>query len=174
MSPEAPGATVRAATAADVPAIAAMAGELYAMHHAWDARRFWNLGGRDPEVRAGRESFFGTQIDEPGVILLVAEQRGTVVGYAYMSIEEHDYENLLESSAWLHDIFVKPEARGTGAADALFEAARERGTANERQLLVLTVAELNAHAQRFFARHGMRVTMREMTLEQPRAADSDD
>lgn len=156
---------IRPATAADVPAVAAMAGELYAMHHAWDAVRFWDLGGDDPARRAGRERFFRSQVGAEDTALLVAEQDGAPVGYAYLTVEGPLYEDLLESSVWLHDVYVKPEARGTGAADALFEAARAWAETTGQVLLVFTVAKANARAQAFFGRHGARVTMREMVVK---------
>lgn len=156
---------VRLATPGDVRAIGAMAGELYALHHGWDARRFWNLGGGDPQRVAGREAFFRAQVNAEDVILLVAERAGAVVGYAYLTIEAQDFEHLLESSVWLNDLWVAPEARGTGAADALMAEALHRARGTGHATFVLNVAEANARAQRFFARHGLRVTMREMATE---------
>lgn len=156
---------IRPATKEDVPTVAGMAGELYAMHHAWDAVRFWDLGGHDPARRAGRERFFRSQVEAEDTFLLVAELDGAVVGYAYLTVEGPLYEDLLESSVWLHDIFVKPDARGTGAADALFEEGRRRAAATGHPLLAFTVAEPNTHAQKFFTKHGARLTMREMVVE---------
>ncbi len=127
--------------------------------------RFWDLGGADPTRRAGRERFFRSQVDEPDAMLLVAEREGAVIGYAYLTVEGPLYEDLLESSVWLHDVWVAPDARGSGAADALFEEARRRAEATGHALLVFTVAEANARAQKFFAKHGARVTMREMVVE---------
>lgn len=161
----APAAHVRAATPADAHAIGTMAGQLYALHHGWDPGRFWNLGGDDPARVAGREAFFAAQAAAEDVILLVAERGGAVVGYAYLSVESHDYEHLLESSVWLNDLWVAPEARGTGAADALMTESLRRARATGHATFVLNVAEANERAQRFFARHGLRRTMREMAVE---------
>lgn len=160
-----PGVVVREARADDVPAIGAMAGRLYALHHGWDAERFWNLGGDDGARAAGREAFFRSQVDAEDVILLVADRGGEVVGYAYLSVEAHDYEHLLEAAVWLNDLWVEERARGSGAADALFDEARRRAAKTGHRTFVLNVAEANTRAQRFFARHGMRVTMREMASE---------
>lgn len=156
---------VRPATRADARAIGAFAAQLYALHHAWDAKRFWDLSGDAPERVAGREAFFAAQAEAEDTILLVAERSGVVVGYAYLAVEDHDYESLLESAVWLNDLFVAPGERGRGVADALFIEARARAAATGHATFVLHVAEANARAQRFFARHGMRLTMREMTME---------
>jgi GNAT superfamily N-acetyltransferase len=151
--------------AGDVAAIAAFAGELYHAHHAWDPVRFWDLSG--VASPAGREQFFASQLAAPDTVLLVAERAGACVGYAYMTFESNDYMNLLERAAWLHDVFVVPEARGSGAADLLFAAACARARAAGYPLLALNVAEANPRAQAFFARQGARVTMREMIVELP-------
>jgi GNAT superfamily N-acetyltransferase len=169
MSPAEGAISVRAALERDVVAIAAFAGQLYSLHHAWDPVRFWDLGGNDPVRCSRREGFFRSQLSSKHSMVLVAEFAGAMVGYAYLTIESHDYENLLERAAWLHDMFVTPEARGSGAADRLFEAACEQARAAGAPLLAIRVAEANTRGRAFFARHGARVTMRELMLplEQP-------
>ena len=118
MSPASPGAmVVRAATANDIPEIAAFAGELYTLHHTWDPVRFWDLGAGTPGRQAGRERFFHSLLSDATVVLLVAEQDGRPVGYSFAGFESHDYENLLEEAIWVHDLYVRPEARGGVAAD---------------------------------------------------------
>jgi GNAT superfamily N-acetyltransferase len=146
-------------------AIAALAGQLYALHHTWDPQRFWDLGGEDEAQRAGRERFFASQLAAADSELLLAECAGAIVGYAYVAYKSHDYEGLLERAAWLHDVYVVPAARGGDAAKRLFEAACERARAAACPLLLLTVAEPNARGRAFFERHGARVTMREMVVE---------
>lgn len=156
--------TVRRARPDDVPAIAAFAGKLYHLHHRLDPARFWDLGGDAPERVRGRERFFASQLSDPDARLLVVEQDGRVVGHAYLTFEAHDYAQLLESAAWLHDLWVAPEARGGAVADALFGAARAEAVAAGHVRLVLTVAATNARATAFFERHGARLTMREFTV----------
>lgn len=160
-----PHLTVRRARPDDVAAISAFAGELYRLHHRLDPARFWDLGGESPERVAGRERFFASQLDDPDTRLLVVEQDGRVVGHAYLTFERHDYAQLLESAAWLHDLWVAPEARGGDAADALFAASRDEALAAGHVRMVFTVAATNARASAFFERHGARVTMREMTVD---------
>lgn len=157
--------SVRRATPADVPTIAAFAGELYTLHHAWDPVRFWDLGAASDARRAGRERFFASLLSDTTAVLLVAEAAGAPVGYAFAGFESHDYENLLEEAIWVHDLFVIPEARGGGAAAALMAAAVAIGREAGAPLLVLTVAEGNPRARAFFERQGARVTMREMTID---------
>jgi len=155
---------VRVATAGDVPAIADFAARLYRLHHRLDPERFWDLGGEGPGPRAGREGFFASQVADPHARLFVGEQDGRIAGYAYATLESHDYENLLERGARLHDVWVEPDARSTGLADALFEAVRHEVVAAGARILVLSVASANVRAAAFFARHGARPTMQEMAV----------
>ena len=163
-----PDACVRPATAADAPAIAGFAAELYRLHHRLDPARFWDLGGDEPGRRAGRERFFASRVGDAGTRLLVGEHAGKVAGYAYATFESNDYMNLLERAAWLHDLHVEPEARSSGLADALFDAVCREAEAAGIPLVVFTVAATNARATAFFARQGARVTMREMAVALPR------
>ncbi len=156
---------VRRARPDDVPAIAGFAGELYRLHHRLDAARFWDLGGDTPDRVAGRARFFASQLEDPDTRLLVAEAEGRTIGYAYLTFERHDYAQLLESAAWLHDVWVEPEARGGAVADALFAAAHAEAVAAGQTRMVFTVAAANARAAAFFERHGARVTMREMMVD---------
>lgn len=164
--------TVRPAAERDVAAIGAFADQLYSLHHAWDPKRFWDLGGDDPARRAGRERFFRSQLTAEDTLLLVAEHMAGAVGYAYATLEARDYGNLLERAMWLHDLFVAPDARGSGAADLLFAAACEYARAAGSPLLALKVAEANPRGQAFFRRHGARDTMREMVIELPTSSGS--
>jgi ribosomal protein S18 acetylase RimI-like enzyme len=165
---------VRRARPADIPALAGYAAELYRLHHRLDPDRFWDLGGEAPERVAGRERFFASQLEDADTRLLVAEQDERVVGFAYLTFETHDYADLLESAAWLHDVWVAPEARGGPIADALFAHARAEAVAAGHVRMVFTVAATNARAQAFFQRQGARVTMHEMTvdLREPTGGDT--
>lgn len=52
-------------------------------------------------------------------------------------------------------MYVRQSARGTGAADALIEAALQHAAAHVEQLLLMVTAE-NARAIRLYERHGFR------------------
>lgn len=164
---------VRRAQPHDVPDVAKFAAELYTLHHGWDPVRFWDLGAMSASRQAGREKFFLSLLDDPTALLWIAKQDQRAVGYAFAGLESHDYENLLEEALWVHDLYVVPEVRGLGVADQLLAAAAAHGREVGCPLLVLTVAEANTRAQSFFARHGARITMREMTLDL-RAAGAED
>ena len=84
-----PAATlvIRRATTADVSALGRMAAQLVAAHHAFDPQRFFAPG---PGTSASYGSFLGGRIAAPDAIVLVAELDGTVVGYAFGSVEGYD------------------------------------------------------------------------------------
>lgn len=152
---------IRPATAADEAALGRYGGGLMRQHHDFDPRRFVRV--ENPEAGYGR--FLVSQIGENDVVVLVAERRGEVVGYAYAGLEPMSWKDLRAPCGYLHDVFVDERARGAGAGTALLRAAlawcEERGAPR----VVLMSAEGNAAAQRLFATLGFRRTMVEMTRE---------
>jgi ribosomal protein S18 acetylase RimI-like enzyme len=156
------GPIVRRATPADLPRIGRLGALLVEEHYDFDPRRF--LAAR-PGTPAGYASFMSTQLEEPDKAVLVADDNGDVVGYAYAAIEGYDYMALRGPAGVLHDIIVDPEHRGRGIGRLLLDAAlgffRSRGVPR----VVLSTAEQNETAQRLFASMGFRRTMVEMTYE---------
>jgi ribosomal protein S18 acetylase RimI-like enzyme len=160
--PDASTPLVRRATADDLPALGRLGALLVRAHHDFDARRFIAPTADTPEAYAW---FLRTQLDEPDAAVLVAEADGEVIGYAYATVEGHDYMALRGPAGVLHDVIVDPAHRRRGAGRLLLEAAlaflRARGTPRA----VLSTAVANEVAQRLFARTGFRRTMIEMTRE---------
>lgn len=156
------GVTVRAATREDLGPLGEMAAALVRFHHAIDERRFFMAAG----VEQGYRRWFGKELENPDAVLLAGVGAdGAVLGYAYGRVEERDWNQLLGRHAALHDILVKPEARGTGLGRALLDAfcAEVKGRGAPR--VVLHTAYTNAVAQSLFKARGFRPTMIEMTLE---------
>ncbi len=153
---------VRRATPADLPSIGRLGALLIKEHYDFDPRRF--LAAR-PGTPEGYASFMGTQLEDPDVAVLVADDDGDVIGYAYAAVEGYDYMALRGPAGVLHDVIVDPEHRGRGVGRLLLDAAleflRSRGAAR----VVLWTAERNEAAQRLFAGMGFRRTMIEMTRE---------
>jgi ribosomal protein S18 acetylase RimI-like enzyme len=154
--------TVRRAKRTDLPHIGRLGALLVEAHHAFDAQRFLPATSRTKDAYA---AYLGTQLHAPGAAVFVAEQNGAVIGYAYVAAESFDYMALRGPAGVLHDIIVEPERRRSGAGKQLLEAAL--GFVLERGLtqLVLSTAERNEVAQRFFASVGFRPTMIEMTRD---------
>lgn len=156
------GPIVRRATPADLPGIGRLGALLIKKHYDFDPQRF--LAAR-PGTPEGYASFISTQLEDPDKAVLVADDKGDVIGYAYAAIEGYDYMALRGPAGVLHDIIVDPEHRGQGVGRLLLKAALEFFKSRGVPRVVLSTAERNEKAQRLFARMGFRRTMIEMTLE---------
>lgn len=156
------GPIIRRATPEDLPLIGRLGALLIEEHYDFDPQRFLAPRQGTPE---GYASFIGTQLADPNKAVLVADDNGEVVGYAYAAIEGYDYMALRGPAGVLHDVIVEPEHRGRGVGrmliDAILAFLSERGVPR----VVLLTAERNEAAQRLFARIGFRRTMIEMTRE---------
>ncbi|MCC7384034.1 MAG: GNAT family N-acetyltransferase [Deltaproteobacteria bacterium] len=139
--------------------MAAMAGELVRMHHRQDPGRFM----QPPDVEAGYRWWFGKELGRPEAVLLVAVSDGELVGYAYGTREERDWNALLDVHGALHDIFVAAAHRRSGVGARLLDAIVAALEAKGAPRIVLSTMVSNEAAQSLFRAHGFRPTMVEMT-----------
>jgi ribosomal protein S18 acetylase RimI-like enzyme len=153
---------IRRAASADIPAIGRLGALLVRTHHDLDPERFIAATSR---TENGYGSFLGTQLDDPNVIILVAERDGEVIGYTYAGVEGTDYMSLRGPAGVLYDIVVDPAHRKHGVGRMLLDATLEALKARGAPRVVLSTAERNAPAQRLFDSAGFRRTMIEMTRE---------
>ena len=153
---------IRGAASADIPAIGRLGALLVRTHHDLDPERFI---AATPGTEKGYGSFLGTQLDEPNVIILVAERDGEVVGYTYAGVEGTDYMSLRGPAGVLYDIVVDAVHRKHGVGRMLLDATIDALKAKGAPRVVLSTAERNIPAQRLFDRSGFRRTMIEMTRE---------
>ena len=160
---EAPPVTIRPAIPADVRAIGRLGALLVKTHHEFDPKRFIAATSRTEE---GYGSFLGSQMNEPDVVVLVAEKDGEVIGYTYAGLEGRDYMSLRGPAGIVYDILVDPPHRGQGIGGWLLAATLEILERRGATQIVLSTAERNEPAQRLFSRAGFRRTMIEMTRDQ--------
>jgi ribosomal protein S18 acetylase RimI-like enzyme len=160
--PTAPTIVIRPATAADVPAIGRLGALLVRTHHDFDPQRFIAASERTAE---GYGSFLGSQLRKRDVVVLVAEEKGEVLGYTYAGIEGIDYMALRGPAGVLYDIVVDPAHRRHGVGRRLLDATLAALTAKGAPRVVLSTADRNEAAQRLFTSAGFRRTMVEMTRE---------
>jgi ribosomal protein S18 acetylase RimI-like enzyme len=166
--------TVRAMTAADLPAAGRLAGKLVRMHHELDPLRFLDLPNPEP----GYARYFAGELKSDRVVLLVAERTSSgperavptepgdaIVGYAYGRLESRSYNDLLDACGKLHDVLVDESARGHGLGEQLVTEVLRRLTAQGAPRVVLSTAVQNEAAQHLFKKLGFRTTMLEMTRE---------
>jgi ribosomal protein S18 acetylase RimI-like enzyme len=157
-----PDITIRSARSEDASALGRLGAQLVALHHAYDPRRFIAPG---PRTERGYGSFLASELEGKDVIVLVAEERGAVLGYAYAGLEGMDWMALRGPAGVIYDLVVDPGRRNEGIGGrllrAMLEALAERGAPR----VVLSTATQNEAAQRLFAAAGLRPTMIEMTRE---------
>jgi ribosomal protein S18 acetylase RimI-like enzyme len=154
--------TVRMARASDERALGRLGAMLVVEHHEFDPKRFI---APLPEVPRRYGQFLVSQIARAGMIVLVAQREGEVVGYCYAGLEGNDYMALRGPAGVLYDLVVDPAHRrqriGTALMAAALDALRKLGAPR----VLLFTAERNHVAQAMFDRAGFRRTMIEMTRE---------
>jgi ribosomal protein S18 acetylase RimI-like enzyme len=153
---------IRLAESRDLPALGRLGAKLVRAHHGFDPLRFM---APMPETEGGYAWFLGTQLEEPDVVIYVAEQAGAVVGYVYAGLEPQSWKELRDPAGFIHDVVVDEPARGHGIATHLVEAAASWLEEHGAPRVLLWTAERNPGAQRLFERAGFRRTMIEMTRE---------
>jgi ribosomal protein S18 acetylase RimI-like enzyme len=154
--------SIRPATLKDVGAIGRLGALLVREHHDFDPQRFI---AATSQTEKGYGSFLGTQLEEPNIVILVAERDGEVIGYTYSGVEGTDYMSLRGPAGVMYDIVVDPGHRQQGVGRMLVDATLEALKSKGAPRVVLSTAEQNAAAQRLFDRAGFRRTMIEMTRE---------
>ena len=152
---------VRRARPADLPTLGRLGASLARAHHQWDPDRFFVVS----KMHEGYAWWLGRELKNRNAIVLAAERRGRVVGYAYGRVEPRDWNALRDECGVGVDLIVSPKARGQGVGrllgHALLEAFRKKGAPR----VILLAACKNKEAQQFFRGIGFRPTVVEMTLE---------
>lgn len=154
--------SIRPARASDAPALGRLGTLLVGLHHDFDPERFI---ATTPRTEASYAGFLESQLGRDDVIVLVAEAGGAVAGYTYSGIEGTDYMALRGPAGVVYDLVVDPARRRAGIGQRLMRATLEALEARGVPRIVLSTAERNETAQRFFASCGFRRTMVEMTRE---------
>ena len=156
------GLVIRPAISADTPRLGVLGALLVDTHYDFDPRRFLKPRDRTPADYGG---FLRRQLENPDVVILVADDNGDVIGYTYATVEGYDYMALRGPAGVIQDIIVDPEFRGRGVGSLLLDAVLAKLKSRGVPQVVLSTAERNETAQRLFARKGFRRTMIEMTRD---------
>jgi ribosomal protein S18 acetylase RimI-like enzyme len=151
--------TVRRAEKRDIPHVASLAARLVRMHHDADPHRF--LPGRD--VEKGYGWYLTRELDRAEAVVLVCCRDSAVIGYAYGTLEDRDWNLLIDAHGAIRDVFVAEDARRSGAGRALVSAMIAALEEAGAPRIVLSTLVGNEPAQRLFRACGFRPTMVEMT-----------
>jgi GNAT superfamily N-acetyltransferase len=87
---------------------------------------------------------------DAGVMCLVAEVEGQVVGFANCVVHENTWET--QAVCYLEDLYVSPRLRGRGVGGALLEWLRNAMRAEGWARLYWTTRSGNARARRLYDR----------------------
>jgi GNAT superfamily N-acetyltransferase len=150
---------VRRAAKEDAAKIAEFSVALAEQHFGYDHRRFTRLITRD-----GAAAFYRGRMEAESAAVFVAETDGRMVGFAYLEYEPVLYAELATRVAWLHDIYVEPDARHGGAGRDLIDAVTDEAKRQGADKVLLSVSEKNSKGKYFFERNGFSTTMHEMML----------
>lgn len=154
--------TIRRAEERDLEDLGRLGAMLMQTHYAFDPQRFL---APVEDAESGYAWFLGNVMQDEDGVVLVAEIDSSIVGYVYAALEPLSWKELRGPAGFIHDIAVREDARRSGVAAELLDAAiawlREHGAPR----VVLWSAAPNEAAQHLFRRFGFRNTMVEMTLE---------
>jgi ribosomal protein S18 acetylase RimI-like enzyme len=153
--------TIRAAIAADVPALCRLAAALALQHAAYDSGRYQ----LPADLAAAYAALFAEHVGRPQSVVLVADQGGELVGYVFGAIESPSLVALTGHVGYIHDLYVAPAARRLGIGGKLLDAAvaglRSIGSPGG---VLLGVAAQNEAAAALFRSRGFRPALQEMAL----------
>jgi ribosomal protein S18 acetylase RimI-like enzyme len=155
------GPLIRRAEEGDLAGVARLAAELVVMHHETDPSRFF----LPPRVEEGYARWLSREIARAEAVVLVAARGVDLLGYAYGTLEERDWNLLLDAHGAVHDVFVSAGARRGGVGRSLVDAVVRALETLGAPRIVLSTMVGNVAAQRVFRACGFRPTMIEMTRD---------
>lgn len=166
---------IRNATAADVPSVLPMVRAICEFHEARDPERFGML----PDVVERYARWLPERARDPRSVFLVAEIDGvdsvhgvegadstsvtsSLAGFVVCTVEPEIPIFRVRECGWIHDVYVKPEARRGGVGRALVREVVARFRAIGVEQIRLHTGVFNDDARRMFAAEGFRPSVVEM------------
>jgi ribosomal protein S18 acetylase RimI-like enzyme len=149
--------TIRAATTTDVPALCDLMQQAQDLHASAQPEFF------KPHLDAGPTSTFFTDLLANGRnLVLVAEERGAVIGYLWCEEQVRDelFYRQPGHGAYLHQISVDRKHRGGGVGTALVDQATAEMKRRGATTMGVDFWSFNERARAFFAKLGF-ATQRE-------------
>lgn len=144
---------IRHAKETDIPRLGDLLLQVCRVH--WEGRPdLFRAGGRkysDEELRQ--------LLRDSSRPILVAEDGGRVVGYAFCAYQRHQGEGSFNdmTTLYLDDLCVDENCRGRGAGRALYQAVLDLARASGCYNMTLNVWACNGSAMRFYEKMGLKV-----------------
>ena len=108
---------------------------------------------QDTDIGAAQK-FLTERMQQNESVIFVAILDHIMVGFTQLY---PIFSSVSMKRAWLlNDLFVAPEARGSGAADKLLKAAQQMGADTSSRWMVLQTATTNHRAQKVYERNGWK------------------
>lgn len=102
----------------------------------------------------GAEKFISDRIKKNESVIFFAEENNKAVGFTQLY---PIFSSVGMKRTWLlNDLFVDPNARGKGVADALLQTAQQFGAETNSRWLMLQTAVDNYAAQKVYERNGWK------------------
>jgi len=100
------------------------------------------------------QKFLTERMQHSESVIFVVILDHTMVGFTQLY---PIFSSVSMKRAWLlSDLFVAPEARGSGAADNLLKAAQQMGADTSSRWMLLQTATTNHRAQKVYERNGWK------------------
>lgn len=153
---------IEPATTADMPAIVARWEELMAHHLALDPVLYATV----PSAANHYRGFLRRHLDDARCLVLVAPegdrpQGGDILGYLVAGQGMRAPHFAVREVAFIHDLAVRPDARGKGVGRALVATALARFKARGLHFVQVNFAPGNPEASRFWPQLGFTTLVTE-------------
>lgn len=153
---------VRIARVEDVPHVLPMVGGICALHQERDPARYALL----PDVIQRYACWLPERaVDDRSVFLVAERDDRTLAAFLVGTVEEGIPIFITQEYGWIHDVWVEPDARGTGLASAMVRMAVERFRAMGLTQVRLETGMFNSEARHVFEHAGFRPCTVEMLCE---------
>lgn len=147
----------------DIPHIIELAADLVRLHTEMDPARF---DCPDPAATYTQWIESLTARDDALVLVVPADKPvRRLDAYLIAEVAPPQHHFWATQTLWVHDVFVRPDARTRGIAARLTHLAADFARAHNVPRIRVLCAHANTNAQRFFTNQGARPTAVELSIE---------
>lgn len=144
---------IRRAKISDLEKIKDLLNQVLAVHH----------NGRPDVFKSNCRKYTDNELEElikkDTQPIFIAEESGTVLGYAFCVIKQEKNHNILTDikTMYIDDLCIDEKSRGKHVGTALYEFVKEYSKEIGCYNLTLNVWECNKNARKFYEKQGLTV-----------------